>query len=232
MLLLLLLAITHALIRVSDSSTVFFPVAISYVAHLKLISNNNLILDGEDGAGEANIQNNGSSASNENPVSGSVAPQPVVPSAVGLVTGGASAAGHQPPYDLRRKSPHHDPAAAAVAPNYPSGCNPASGSLSSNSACAAGPSGYAACMLPARKRPRRTCYTSCESEWSTTNSSNVMKSQFLCRLFQVEVWLTNSEVQLTTSSMNYLMKFSYAYSVIYLRKICVGSVKSVNVFRV
>ncbi|XP_046437495.1 F-box only protein 11-like isoform X1 [Daphnia pulex] len=126
-------------------------------------SNNSRVnSDGEEGAGEGNLQNNASSANNENPVSGSVAPQPVVPSAVGLVTGGASAAGHQPPYDLRRKSPHHDPAAAAVAPNYPSGCNP-SGSLSSNSACAAGPSGYATCMLPARKRPRRTCYTSSEN---------------------------------------------------------------------
>jgi F-box protein 11 len=127
-----------------------------------VLNNNKLSLDGEEGAGEGNLQNNASSANNENPVSGSVAPQPVVPSAVGLVTGGASAAGHQPPYDLRRKSPHHDPAAAAVAPNYPSGCNP-SGSLSSNSASAAGPSGYATCMLPARKRPRRTCYTSSES---------------------------------------------------------------------
>ena len=135
----------------------------------KNCNNINVVLDGEEGTGEGNVQNNGTSANNENPVSGSVAPQPVVPSAVGLVTGGASAAGHQPPYDLRRKSPHHDPAAAAVAPNYPSGCNPASGSLSSNSACAAGPSGYAACMLPARKRPRRTCYTSCESKMLLIN---------------------------------------------------------------
>ena len=110
-------------------------------------------------------QHLGAPSNSENPVSGSVAPQPVVPSAVGLVSGGASASGgHQPPYDLRRKSPHHDPAAAAVAPNYPSGCNPASGNLSSSSACSAGPSGYAACMLPARKRPRRTCYATCESK--------------------------------------------------------------------
>lgn len=92
----------------------------------------------------------------------------MVPSAVGLVSGGsASASGHQPPYDLRRKSPHHDPAAASVAPNYPSGCNPASGNTSSASACSAGPSGYAACMLPARKRPRRTCYATCESKLQT-----------------------------------------------------------------
>ena len=97
--------------------------------------------------------------------SGSVTPQPVVPAVVGLVSTGASASGHhQPPYDLRRKSPHHDPAAAAVAPNYPSGCNPASGNLTSSSNCLAGPSGYSACMLPARKRPRRTCYATCESK--------------------------------------------------------------------
>ena len=116
-------------------------------------------------SGERLPQNNGSSATNENPASGSVAPQPVVPSAVGLVSGGGAASStHQPPYDLRRKSPHHDPAAAAVAPNYPSGC-PASGNTSSSAACSAGPSGYAASMLPARKRPRRTCYASCESEF-------------------------------------------------------------------
>lgn len=120
---------------------------------------------------------NGCPASNENPAGISGAPQPVVPaSAVGLVSGGASAASaqHQPPYDLRRKSPHHDPAAASVAPNYPSGCNNngnpgASGNnaagTSSSSACSAGPSGYAACMLPARKRPRRTCYAVCDSKY-------------------------------------------------------------------
>ena len=39
--------------------------------------------------------------------------------------------------------------------------------------------------------------------------------------------LMSKEVQLI--SMNYLMKFSYAYSVIYLREICVGSVKFVSV---
>jgi len=124
-----------------------------------------LFTDAEEGAGDRCSQHNGAAAGGDNTVSGSVAPQPVVPSAVGLVSGGsASSAGHQPPYDLRRKSPHHDPAAAAVAPNYPSGCNPASGNTSSASACSAGPSGYATCMLPARKRPRRTCYATCESK--------------------------------------------------------------------
>ena len=203
-----------------------------------------LLADGEEGAGEGSNQNNGPSASNENQVSGSVAPQPVVPSAVGLVTGGASTAGHQPPYDLRRKSPHHDPAAAAVAPNYPSGCNPASGSLSSNSACAAGPSGYAACMLPARKRPRRTCYTSCESInpiiivscciCNHSHSSLFFLLFFFPRLpliWQTAAQLTSREVQLTTSSMNYLTKSSYASSAICLRKICAESVKSVSASR-
>ena len=123
-----------------------------------------LFSDADEGAVAGSPHHNGS-ASNENALSGSVTPQPVVPPAVGLVSGGVVVAGHQPPYDLRRKSPHHDPAAAAVAPNYPSGCNPASGNIPSSSNCPAGPSGYATSMLPARKRPRRTCYTSCDSKF-------------------------------------------------------------------
>ena len=51
-------------------------------------------------------------------------------------------------------------------------------------------------------------------------------------LLQMATQLMSKEVQLITSSMNYLMKFSYAYSVIYLREICVGSVKFVSVSRV
>ena len=122
--------------------------------------------------GEGFLQHNGSAATHENPASGSVTPQPLVPSAVGLVSGVAAAsASHQPPYDLRRKSPHHDPAAAAVAPNYPSGC-PGGGSTSSSSlGCSAGSSGYAANMLPARKRPRRTCYAASESKFNKITES-------------------------------------------------------------
>ena len=139
-------------------------------------------VDAEEVAIEVCPQHHGNLANSENPASGSMAPQPIVPSAVGLVSGGASAGGHQPPYDLRRKSPHHDPAAAAVAPNYPSGCNQASGSLSSSSACAAGPSGYAACMLPARKRPRRTCYASCESKSFSWSQSFPENNIYCCEL--------------------------------------------------
>lgn len=160
--------------------------------------------------------------------SGSIAPHPVVHSAIGLVSGGASSVGHQPPYDLRRKSPHHDPAAAAVAPNYPSGCN--QGSLSSNSACAAGPSGYAACMLPARKRPRRACYATGESTHyhAVLNISHLT----LCVTYQVVMLLKSREVQPITSSMNFRMKSSYASSATCLRKTCAESAKSARDSRV
>ncbi|XP_071453876.1 F-box only protein 11 [Hetaerina americana] len=45
--------------------------------------------------------------------------------------------GHHPPYDLRRKSPHHE---GVLLPGT-----------------STGPAGYSTSMLPARKRPRRTC---------------------------------------------------------------------------
>ena len=125
-----------------------------------------IVADVEEGTIEACPHHSASPAGNENPLraTGPVTPQSVS-SVVGLVSNsGASVGHHQPPYDLRRKSPHHDPAAAAVAPNYPSGCNPAGSNIPSSSNCLAGPSGYAARMLPARKRPRRTCYATCESE--------------------------------------------------------------------
>lgn len=157
-------------------------------------------LDGEEGAGESCPQNNASSSNSDGVGSGSIAPHPVVHSAIGLVSGGASSVGHQPPYDLRRKSPHHDPAAAAVAPNYPSGCNQASGSLSSNSACAAGPSGYAACMLPARKRPRRTCYAAGESKFSTAIVTLV--STLVINTFHL--WKGGNNVEEQRSAAHYL----------------------------
>lgn len=168
-----------------------------------------VLIDAEE-AGERLPPNNGSSASNENPASGSLAPQPVVPSAVGLVSGaGSAASSHQPPYDLRRKSPHHDPAAAAVAPNYPSGC-PAPSSTSSSPACPAGPSGYAANMLPARKRPRRTCYATCESKLiSVKYAHSIWVTIGVVKYLQTAAqWRSAIEVQHTTSSMNYPMKSS------------------------
>lgn len=64
---------------------------------------------------------------------------------------------HHPPYDLRRKSPsHHDggPSTSAATAGPPS--SPAGPTTSAQ--------GYSSAMLPARKRPRRTCSASYESK--------------------------------------------------------------------
>lgn len=62
-----------------------------------------------------------------------------------------SSSSHHSPYDLRRKSPPHHYAAAST-----SGTPLSSVSASTN---------YSALMLPARKRPRRTCSVTNESEY-------------------------------------------------------------------
>jgi len=72
------------------------------------------------------------------------------------VSGGGSSSGssssHHSPYDLRRKSPPHHYAAASTSGS------PISSILASTN--------YSASMLPARKRPRRTCSVTNESEYT------------------------------------------------------------------
>jgi F-box protein 11 len=62
-----------------------------------------------------------------------------------------SSSSHHSPYDLRRKSPPHHYAAASTSGT------PVSSVLASTN--------YSASMLPARKRPRRTCSVTNESEY-------------------------------------------------------------------
>jgi F-box protein 11 len=62
-----------------------------------------------------------------------------------------SSSSHHSPYDLRRKSPPHHYAAASTSGT------PISSVLASTN--------YSASMLPARKRPRRTCSVTNESEY-------------------------------------------------------------------
>lgn len=62
-----------------------------------------------------------------------------------------SSSSHHSPYDLRRKSPPHHYAAAGTSGT------PVSSVLASTN--------YSASMLPARKRPRRTCSVTSECEY-------------------------------------------------------------------
>jgi hypothetical protein len=66
-------------------------------------------------------------------------------------SGSSSGSSHHSPYDLRRKSPPHHYAAASTSGT------PVSSVLASTN--------YSASMLPARKRPRRTCSVTNESEY-------------------------------------------------------------------
>lgn len=75
---------------------------------------------------------------------------------------GAIAATHHSPYDLRRKSPSHHDALPGVA--GPSTSAATAGSPTSPATPTAPAQGYSSVMLPARKRPRRTCSTSYEGE--------------------------------------------------------------------
>lgn len=73
---------------------------------------------------------------------------------------------HHPPYDLRRKSPpYHDNSTASTSspPSYTSTYS----------------------MLPARKRPRRTCSVSNESKATITKFLNVLFLRYMCLLIYI-----------------------------------------------
>jgi len=81
----------------------------------------------------------GSSSASSAPVAGgSSSSSSSSPSSSTSSSSTAPCPGHHPPYDLRRKSPHHEGA-------------------STSTVSSATPSSYSPSMLPARKRPRRTC---------------------------------------------------------------------------
>lgn len=72
---------------------------------------------------------------------------------------------HHAPYDLRRKSPSHHCEAAAGGAGPSTSAATAGGSPASPATPTAPAGGYTSAMLPARKRPRRTCSASYESEY-------------------------------------------------------------------
>lgn len=105
------------------------------------------------------------------PASTAAAPGSSVLAAAGT-SGGAGGGGavpahqHHAPYDLRRKSPsHHCEAAAAGGAGPSTSAATAGGSPASPATPTAPAGGYTSAMLPARKRPRRTCSASYESEY-------------------------------------------------------------------
>lgn len=75
-------------------------------------------------------------------------------------TSGGAVPTHHSPYDLRRKSPSHHEGGPG-----PSTSAATAGSPTSPATPTAPAQGYTAAMLPARKRPRRTCSTSYESSY-------------------------------------------------------------------
>lgn len=108
-------------------------------------------------------------------------------------TSGGAVPAHHSPYDLRRKSPsHHD------GPG-PSTSAATAGSPTSPATPTAPAQGYTAAMLPARKRPRRTCSASYENCTNTAahylqyelpdevllTIFNYLLEQDLCRVSQV-----------------------------------------------
>ncbi|XP_030753348.1 F-box only protein 11 [Sitophilus oryzae] len=81
---------------------------------------------------------------------------------------GGPLAAHQSPYDLRRKSPqHHGGAEGGTGVPGPSTSAATAGGAPASPPCSSGASGsgsgYNSNMLPARKRPRRTCSASYET---------------------------------------------------------------------
>ncbi|KAL3287367.1 hypothetical protein HHI36_001841, partial [Cryptolaemus montrouzieri] len=110
---------------------------------------------------------------------------------------GAIAAAHHSPYDLRRKSPSHHDALPGVA--GPSTSAATAGSPTSPATPTAPAQGYSSAMLPARKRPRRTCSTSYDNCTNTAahylqyelpdevllTIFNYLLEQDLCRVSQV-----------------------------------------------
>lgn len=98
----------------------------------------------------------GASSSSTSSTSTTAATSAAVGSTNTLDVSGGSSSGssssHHSPYDLRRKSPPHHYAAASTSGS------PISSVLASTN--------YSASMLPARKRPRRTCSVTNESEYT------------------------------------------------------------------
>lgn len=81
---------------------------------------------------------------------------------------GGPLAAHQSPYDLRRKSPQHHGGADGAGVPGPSTSAATAGGAPASPSCSSGGasgSGYSSAMLPARKRPRRTCSASYESQF-------------------------------------------------------------------
>lgn len=122
------------------------------------------------------------------------------PSSLGTVAAGPSGAiaAHHSPYDLRRKSPSHHGDLAALGSGP--GTNSATAGSPASPATPTASHGYtASVMLPARKRPRRTCSTSYENSTNTAahylqyelpdevllTIFNYLLEQDLCRVSQV-----------------------------------------------
>jgi len=93
------------------------------------------------------------------------------------VNGGGSSSGssssHHSPYDLRRKSPPHHYAAASTSGS------PISSVLASTN--------YSTSMLPARKRPRRTCSVTNESEY-TVVTTFMFREGYMTQLIQLQTF--------------------------------------------
>lgn len=86
-------------------------------------------------------------------------------------TGVGAVLAHHSPYDLRRKSPsssHHavDAGGGVAGPSTSAATATGNGMSPASPATPTAPAqGYSAAMLPARKRPRRTCSASYESKY-------------------------------------------------------------------
>lgn len=97
-------------------------------------------------------------------------------------SGGGAVLIHHSPYDLRRKSPSSSHLAVEVGCCIP-GPSTSAATATGNGMSPASPAtptapaqGYSAAMLPARKRPRRTCSASYESK-------------YLLYLFTIQIWI-------------------------------------------
>ncbi|XP_018328362.1 F-box only protein 11 isoform X2 [Agrilus planipennis] len=126
------------------------------------------------------------------PAPSAAAPSSGSTSAAGPGTSGGAVPAHHSPYDLRRKSPsHHEGGPSTSAATAGSPTSPAAPTISAQ--------GYNSAMLPARKRPRRTCSVSYESCTNTAahylqyelpdevllTIFNYLLEQDLCRVSQV-----------------------------------------------
>lgn len=118
--------------------------------------------------------------------------------------GGVAVLAHHSPYDLRRKSPsssHHpvDAGGGVAGPSTSAATATSNGMSPASPATPTAPAqGYSAAMLPARKRPRRTCSASYESKCHNTvmlhnyimpciNISDVAKNQLIPSILEIKV---------------------------------------------